>query len=125
MAEKEIIYKDLSYKIMAAIFEVHNVLGPGFSENIYEKALAEEFRRHDLTFTNQEAIKIMYGEKNIGLHRLDFVVDDKIVVEIKAQSDLMPIHLAQTKSYLKSGRFKLGILANFGKEKVEFKRILL
>ena len=110
---------------MKVIFEVHNTLGPGFSENIYEKALIEEFKKQGLSFSNQELIKIKYKEKTVGLHKLDFVIEDKIIIEIKAQSDLMPIHMSQLKSYLKSRGLKLGILANFGKEKVESKRILV
>jgi len=124
MAEK-IIYKDLSFNIIKAVFQVHNSLGPGFSENVYERALIEEFSKQGLSFDNQQTIKIIYNQKIIGMHKLDFVVENKIVLEIKAQTDLMPIHMAQVKSYLKSGGYKLGILANFGKEKVEFKRILL
>jgi len=125
MEDNKIVYKDLSYRIMEAVFKVHNSLGPGFSENVYEKALIEEFGKQDLSFSNQRSIKIKYNQKTIGMHKLDFVVENKIVLEIKAQSDLMPIHMVQLKSYLKSGNFKLGILANFGKEKVEYKRILI
>jgi len=110
---------------MNAIFTVHNILGPGFSENVYERALIEEFKNQGLSFSNQKLIKIRYKEKDVGVHKLDFVIEDKVVLEIKSQSDLMPIHSAQLKSYLRSGGYKLGILANFGKEKVEFKRILL
>ena len=123
--EDKIIHKDLSFNIMKAVFEVHNTLGSGFSENIYENALIEEFKKQGLSFDSQKIIKIAYNNKLIGLHKLDFVIENKVVLEIKAQSDLLPIHAAQLKSYLKSGNYKLGILANFGKEKVEFKRILL
>jgi len=125
MSEKEIIYKDLSYKVMGAIFEVHGQLGPGFAENVYERALIEEFKKRHLSVSNQKLLKVYFKEKVVGIHKLDFVIEDKIVLEIKAQADLLPIHAAQIKSYLKSGSYKLGILANFGKEKVEFKRILL
>lgn len=124
MANDKIVHRDLSYKIMKAIFEVHNCLGPGFSENVYEKALIEEFKRQGISFSSQILIKIKYNQKTIGVHKLDFLIENKIVLEIKAQSDLMPVHMAQIKSYLKSGGFKLGILANFGKERIEFKRIL-
>ncbi|KAF0133767.1 MAG: hypothetical protein FD145_1083 [Candidatus Saganbacteria bacterium] len=110
---------------MAAVFEVHNMLGPGFSENIYEKALIEEFKRQKIKFSNQHKLEVVFKGKIVGIHRLDFVIEDKIVLEIKAQADLLPIHMMQIKSYLKSGGYKLGLLTNFGKEKVEFKRILL
>jgi GxxExxY protein len=125
MTYDKIIFKDLSYKIVKTLFDVHNSLGPGFSENIYEKALIEELKNQGLKFSNQKVINITYNNKTIGVHKLDFVIEDKIVLEIKAQMDLLPVHLAQLRSYLKSGGYKLGILANFGKEKVEYKRVLL
>ncbi len=125
MTESKVLFRELSYKVMGAIFTVHNALGPGFSENIYEKALIEEFKKEKIDFENQFLIKIRYLDKTIGVHKLDFVIANEIVLEIKAQPDLLPIHFVQTRSYLKSGKYKLGILANFGKEKVEAKRVLV
>jgi GxxExxY protein len=125
MSNGKIISKDISYKIMGALYNVHNALGPGFSENIYEKALIEEFNRQSIPFVNQPLIKIKYNDKVVGLHKLDFIIANEVVLEIKAQPDLLPIHHMQVRSYLKSVKIKLGILANFGKEKVEAKRILV
>lgn len=124
LPQKDLIYKDLSYKIMGAVFDVHSSLGPGFSETVYEKALIEELKAKNISFVNQKVVKIIYKSKVIGIHKLDFIIEDKIVLEIKSQADLLPIHMAQTRSYLKAGGYKLGILVNFGKEKVEYIRIL-
>ncbi|MEW6687122.1 MAG: GxxExxY protein [Candidatus Edwardsbacteria bacterium] len=79
-----IIYPDLSYKIMGAIFEVHRELGPGFLESVYEKALIEELSNRGLGVESQKVIDLMYRNKKIGIYRLDLVVEDKVVVEIKA-----------------------------------------
>ncbi len=122
-AGKGIIYRDLSYKVMQAIFEVHNTLGPGFIESIYEEALACELELRNIPFERQKAVAVYYKGRNVGDQRLDFVVDDKIVLELKAASALTDVFKQQTLSYLKATGLRLGILVNFGTPRVEYKRI--
>lgn len=124
MSGGEIIYRDLSFQIMNAIFEVHNTLGPGFIESIYEEALAHELTLRQIPFERQKEIVVHYKEKLVGTHRLDFVIADKIILELKAISALTDAFKQQTLSYLKATGLKLGILINFGTTKVEYTRIV-
>ncbi len=123
MGTESIIYKELSYRVMEAVFEVHNTLGPGFLESMYEEALAYELELRGIPFERQKAIPVHYKGREIGTHRLDFVIDDKIVLELKAVSALTDTFKQQTLSYLKATGLKLGILINFGTPRVEYTRI--
>lgn len=118
------IFPDLSYKIMGAVFEVHNTLGPGFLEGIYEEALARELEMQGIPFERQKEVAVRYKEHVIGSHRLDIVVDGRIVLELKAVSALTDVFKQQTLSYLKATGLKLGILINFGTPRVEYTRIV-
>ncbi len=120
-----IIYRDLSYQIMGAIFEVHKVLGPGFLESIYEKALIKELDSRGIKVETQKLIDLMYKDRKIGIHRLDLVVDNKVVIELKTVERFSVHHKAQLTSYLKASGYKLGILVNFSKGKVEYQRVLI
>jgi len=124
MQKGEIIYRELSYKIMQAVFEVHNTLGPGFMESIYEEALAHELELRHIPFERQKEIVVKYKEQIIGNHRLDLIVEDKIILELKAVAKLTDVFKQQTISYLKATNLKLGILINFGSSKVEYIRIV-
>ena len=108
---------------MACAFEVHNQLGPGFVEKIYEEAMAQELRGHDIAFERQKQINVLYKGRQIGIHRLDMVVENKIILELKAASQLVDIHKQQTLSYLKATGLPLGILLNFGTSRVQNIRI--
>jgi len=120
---KELIYKELSFKIMEAVFEVHNALGPGFTENIYEEALVKELNLRGINFESQKTIKIYYKGEKIGEYKLDMVVEGKIILELKAASELNELFESQLISYLKATKLKLGILINFGSKRVSYKRI--
>jgi len=122
--KENIIYKDLSFRIMEAIFEVRNVLGPGYSENIYESALAKEFKERKINYERQRLIEVYYKGEKIGEYRLDMVVEEMIILELKAVSELNEIFESQLLSYLKATGMKLGILINFGAKEVKFKRIV-
>jgi GxxExxY protein len=122
--EDKVIYRDLSYRIMEAAFEVQNILGPGFLENIYEKALAHELELRGIPYERQKPIIVNYKGKIVGHHRLDMVVDDKIVLELKAVSMLTDAFKAITKSYLQATGLRLGILINFGTPRVEWDRVV-
>jgi len=121
---KTIIYEELSFKIMEACFEVHNTLGPGFSEGIYENATIKELDSKGVSSERQKLIDIFYKGQKVGEYRLDLVVDGRVVLELKAVSELNRIFEAQLLSYLKATGMKLGILVNFGGKKVEYKRIV-
>ncbi len=120
-----IIYHDLSYQIMGAIFEVHKELGPGFLEAVYEKALIEEFTKKAIKVETQRVIDVTYKGKKIAVHRLDMVVEGKVVVELKTVERFSTYHTAQLLSYLKASGHKLGILVNFSKAKVEYRRVVM
>jgi GxxExxY protein len=120
-----IVYLDLSYKIMGAIFEVHKKLGPGFLESVYEKALIEELSVRGMKVETEKIIDLMYKDKKIGAHRLDLVVEQKVVVELKTVERFSVHHKAQLISYLKTSGDKLGTLVNFSRSKVEYQRVLI
>jgi len=122
--ETEIIHKELSYSIIEACIEVHTILGPGYSEKLYEEALIRELRNKGILFEQQKLIEIFYKGDKIGDFRLDIVVDNKIILELKAVAELNSTFEAQLFSYLKATNLKLGILINFGKKKLESKRIV-
>ncbi len=119
-----VIFPELSFEIMSAVFEVHNQLGPGFPEEIYQRAVAMEFGSRQIPIEEQKAIQIEYKGKNVGIFRLDMVVDSKVVLEFKAVSDLNDLFKQQTLSYLKASGIRLGILINFGRQRVEYVRIV-
>ncbi len=121
----DVIYKDLSYKIMSAVFEVHNILGVGFLEKVYENALLKELALRGLRVEVQKEIKVFYKEGAVGLYFADLVVNGEILLEIKAVDNLSNLHKAQVLNYLKATGLKLGLLINFGKERVEYQRLVL
>jgi GxxExxY protein len=123
MANDKVIYRELSYQVMQAVFEVHNALGPGFVENMYEEALAYELELRRIPFERQKAVTVHYKDRVVGTHRLDLVVDGKIVLELKAVSALTDVFKQQTLSYLKAADLRLGLLVNFGTPRVEYTRI--
>jgi len=117
-------FEELSRKIIGVAIAVHRELGPGFLENIYEEALKIEFSKNNLNFDSQREIKVKYLETEIGTHRLDLLVEDKIIVELKAVKEFTDIHFAQIRSYLKATGLKVGLLLNFAKPTLEIKRIV-
>lgn len=120
---EKILYKELSYRVMEAAFAVHNELGPGFTEVIYQEALIYELAQRDIPVERQKFISIRYHGRTIGTYKIDLIADGKIVLELKAVSDLADIHKQQTLAYLKATNLHLGILINFGKSKVQYLRI--
>lgn len=124
-ADARVLYADLSYRLMSAVFAVHNALGPGFGESVYEQALCRELEELGIPFECQKPIEVYYKERKVGDYRLDILVDGKIIVELKAVSEMCELFEAQVLSYLKASGIHLGILVNFGKTRVESKRIVL
>ena len=117
-------HEDITDRIIGAAIEVHRRLGPGFLETIYEKALLIEFRKRGIRYRNQENIPITYDGEEVGLHRLDLLVEDVIVVELKAIKLLEDIHFATVRSYLRATGCKHGLLLNFAKTPLEIKRVI-
>ena len=123
----ELKYKDITEKIIGASFEVHKFLGNGFQEVIYQRALAWELSRASLTYAREIEQEIFYKElaEPIGTRRADFVVEGKVLVELKALIELEDVHLAQVLNYLKAYKLEVGLLINFGSNSLTFKRLVL
>ena len=121
----ELLYKELTEKIIGALFEVFNNLGPGLSEIIYKRAVMEELNRVKLEFKVEKNVPIFYKRKRLGLYRLDFIIEEKVILELKVKSEIELIDEAQIITYLKSTGYRIGILANFGSKKLEFKRFIV
>ena len=119
---KDLRNHTVTQRIIGAAIAVHRTLGPGFLESIYEEALAVEFALNGIAFVRQRPITLFYKDHHIGEHRLDFVVEDLIVVELKAIRALEDIHFAIGRSYLKATRLKDGLLLNFATSPLTIKR---
>ncbi|MDD4352130.1 MAG: GxxExxY protein [Candidatus Gracilibacteria bacterium] len=117
-------HSDLTGKIIGAAMEVHKILGNGFQEVIYQRALAIELDKQDLSFTREHEVQIYYKGEEIGTRRVDFFVEDKVMVEIKAVIKLEDVHLAQAINYLEAYNLEIGLLINFGAKSLEFKRVI-
>ncbi|HEX2732302.1 MAG TPA: GxxExxY protein [Polyangiaceae bacterium] len=103
----------IAYRVIGAALEVHRILGPGFLESIYEEALCIELTRLGMEFTRQVPISVRYRDQKVGEARLDLLVGNLLVVELKAVECLAPIHVAQIMSYLKATGLRLGLLITF------------
>jgi GxxExxY protein len=119
----ELQNKHLTERIIAAAIRVHKELGPGFLEAMYEEALAIELAAAGLTFERQKLLPVFYREHLIGEHRLDFLVERKVVLELKAISALEDIHFAIVRSYLKAANLEDALLLNFATARLTVKRV--
>ncbi len=120
-------YGDITEKILGAAFEVHNFLGNGFQEVIYQRALAYEMSKAGLTFDREIEQEIFYKElrEPIGTRRADFIVAGRVLVELKALVQLDMVHWAQVLNYLKAYHLEVGMLLNFGSQSLTYKRLVL
>lgn len=120
-------YSEFTQKIIGCAFEVHRTLGMGFTEIIYQRALAYEFQKAQLEFLKEVELDIFYKDlqEPIGKRRADFVVENRILVEIKALSQLENSHTTQVLNYLRAFRLEVGLLINFGEKSLTFKRLVL
>mgnify|MGYP006347614039 CR=1 FL=1 len=118
---------ELTYKVIGCAMKVHNTLGNGFQEVIYQRALAWELTQAGLSFAREIEQEIFYKElpEPIGTRRADFVVEGKVLVELKAVFELEDVHLAQVLNYLKAYKLEVGLLINFGSRSLTFKRLVL
>src|SRR3989344_823841 len=119
-----LLYEDLSYKIRSSIFDVYNTLGSGHKEIIYQKALEEEFKNAHIPFSKEKQIPILYHNKKVGIYVPDFIIDETIIVELKALSFLGSTEKKQIWNYLKGSEYKLAILVNFGPKELQIDRVI-
>lgn len=117
------LYEDITKKIIGCAFEVHKTLGNGFQEVIYQRALAIEMEYAGLGFAREEEMPLFYRDVNIGSRRVDFLVENKVLVELKALIKLEDVHLAQGLNYLEAFNLEVGLLLNFGSRSLEVKRL--
>ena len=122
MPEQELLHKDLAYKLAGCFYEIYNTLCPGHKEQIYHKALRLEFRSQNISFDDKKHLKVKYKEKEIGIYVPDFIIEDKIIVEIKSLLQLPKVFEKQLYYYLRGTDYKLGYLVNFGAEKLDIRR---
>jgi GxxExxY protein len=115
---------ELTGKIIGCCMEVHRVLGNGFQEVIYQRALSVEMNQQKITYSREHEMQIFYKGENIGTRRVDFFVEGKIMVELKAIIRLEDVHLAQAINYLEAYKMDIGLLINFGSRSLEFKRVM-
>ncbi len=121
----DLILKDESYKVIGACMAVHNELGCGFLEAVYQEALEEEFRLRGIPYVREQQLQIRYKEKSLAKkYQADFVCYDEIIVELKALAALDGIHQSQLINYLKATDLRLGLLVNFGQTSLESKRVV-
>jgi GxxExxY protein len=116
-------YEDITHKIIGCAMKVHSTLGNGFQEVIYQRALAIEMEKQGLSFQREMEMTIYYEGIDIGTRRVDFFVEENIMVELKALIKLEDVHLAQAMNYCQAYNLPIGLLINFGAKSLEFKRV--
>lgn len=124
MINEQYKYSDVTAKIIGCAMEVHNNLGNGFQEVVYQRALSIEMNLQNITHQREKEMPLTYKGYDIGTRRVDFFVDEKIMVEIKAVKELEDVHLAQAINYLEAYNMEIGLLINFGNTKLQFKRVM-
>ena len=124
MIKEQYPESELTGKIIGCAMEVHKILGNGFQEVIYQRALAIEMKKQRLEYSREHEMEIFYKGENIGSRRVDFFVEGKIMVELKAIILLEDVHLAQAINYLEAYNMEIGLLINFGSRSLQFKRVM-
>lgn len=120
----KVIYSKLSYEIVGILFDTYNELGYGYREKHYQRAVEKLLQESKINYKRELSCPLSIKGKSIGRYFLDFLIEDKIVLELKVAEDFYPRHVKQVLSYLKANNFKLGILAIFTKDRLEYRRIL-
>jgi len=116
-------YEELTHKIIGCAMSVHSELGNGFQEVIYQRSLAIEFLENDISFQREMEMPIFYHEQQVGTRRVDFFVENLIMVELKALTTLEDVHIAQALNYLEAYNMEVGLLINFGTRSLEYRRL--
>lgn len=120
----ELFYPELSYEVVGALYEVYNTIGSGYQEKYYQKALARELKEKKINFKEQLPVRLYYKGEKLGIYYFDFLIEDKVILEIKNSSKFYPRDIKQVLGYLKAKNIDLGILACFSKNGLIYKRIL-
>lgn len=124
IADKKYLYEDLSYKILGCVYEVHKELGATHKETVYHKALSIELKKQGISFKEEKEIPGYYKGEKIGAYRPDFIIENKIMLEVKAVPKMTKAMFDQVYYYVKGTEYKLVLLVNFGAEKVGIKRLI-
>lgn len=121
---QELKYNELTQKIIGCAMTVHRKMRNGYIESVYGKCLAIELKKKGVEFVQEAEVPIFYDETIVGKRRVDFIIEQKVMVEIKAMSELTDAHLAQVLNYLETHHFDVGLLINFGAKSLQFKRLV-
>ena len=124
MSIDDLKHSDITQKVIGCAFKVHNKLGNGFMEIVYQRALAIEMEKVGLNFSREPEIPIYYDGEEIGIRRVDFIIEKNVILELKAVSNLDETHLAQSLNYLEAFNFDTGLIINFGAPSLNFKRLI-
>lgn len=122
--DSKLIFADTTYKIRGAIFAVYNTLGPGHKEIVYQKALEKEFEEQKILFVREQSLDVKYRNFKVGKYIPDFIIDNKVIVELKAVEFMPKAYENQIIHYLKTTGFQIGLLVNFGQPKIFIKRLI-
>ncbi len=120
----ELLYKELTFAVIGAAMEVHRILGPGFLEAVYQVALERELTLREIPFKKQVELPVSYKDVLVGEYIADFIIDGKMIVEIKAVANFNSQHQAQAMHYLAATGYRLALLLNFGVGSLEHRRII-
>jgi GxxExxY protein len=122
--KNSLVHGDITGTIIGAAMEVHSRLGPGFLESVYDEALAVEFKLQKINFERQREIPVFYKGEQVKQFYCDYLVEGKVIVEIKAIKEITEIEKLQVINYLKAGNFEVGLLLNFGQKSLDYKRLV-
>jgi len=120
--KQQLLYEDLTYKIRGALYEVHKALGPVHKEAVYHSAIAIELKRLKISFETEKVLKVTYRGETVGIYKPDFIIDDKVILEIKAVPAIAKAMLDQIYYYVRGSKYRLVLLANFGARRLDIKR---
>jgi GxxExxY protein len=118
----KLLYEELTYRIRAVLYSVHNQLGPVHKETVYQRALEKEFKAQNIPYKSQPALEVRYRGSRVGAYRPDFSVDDRVILEIKSLPSLPETFSKQLDYYLKTTGYRLGLLVNFGSNRLQVRR---
>ena len=122
--DKQLIYADLTYQLRGCFFAVYNSLGFGHKESVYQQALEEEFKEKNIPYQREKSLAVKYKDKKVGNYRPDFLIDNKIILELKAVTFMPQSFRQQLLHYLKTTDIKLGLLVNFGSNHLQIHRLI-
>ncbi|MEW6203209.1 MAG: GxxExxY protein [bacterium] len=122
--EKKELYEEITETIISAALKIHNTLGCGFLEKVYENALVHEMRKRGLQVETQKPIQVVYDDIIVGDYKMDIIVEGKVIVELKASGVIEEVHKAQLLNYLRACNLRLGLIFNFSKPRLQVKRMV-